>query len=83
VAIELSSLTFTHQADIVPLFGTAEIINTGTANALNGDDRITATGGLFGLVTGLPLQQAEEPLIPVMGTTPLLVVLLLLVAVLV
>ena len=54
MAIELSSLTFTHQADIVPLFGTAEIINTGTANALNGDDRITATGGLFGLVTGLP-----------------------------
>ena len=43
MAIDLSTLTFTNQADIVPTSGTAEIINNGTANTLGGDDKITGT----------------------------------------
>jgi hypothetical protein len=43
MTINLSTLTFTNQADIVPSLGTppTEIINTGTANTLDGNDIIT------------------------------------------
>jgi hypothetical protein len=45
MAINLSTLTFTNQADIVPDAGTtAEIINTDTANTLAGNDTITGIG---------------------------------------
>jgi hypothetical protein len=51
MAIELSNLTFTNKADIVPDPGTeAEIINTGTANTRGGNDKITGTStGFFGI----------------------------------
>lgn len=41
MAIELSNLTFTDQADVVPVSGVEEISNTGMANTLAGNDRIT------------------------------------------
>lgn len=44
MTIELSNLTFTNQADIIPASGIAEIINTGIANTLAGSDVITGTG---------------------------------------
>jgi hypothetical protein len=43
MAIELSSLTFTNQADIVPPSGVEPILNTGIANSLAGNDIITGT----------------------------------------
>jgi hypothetical protein len=43
MAIELSNLTFTEQDDIVPLFGVEEIVNTGMANTLAGNDVIIGT----------------------------------------
>jgi hypothetical protein len=43
MVIELSNLTFTDQDDIVPASGVEQIVNTGIANALTGDDRITGT----------------------------------------
>lgn len=39
--IDLSTLTFTQKADIVPKSGTSEIKNTGNANTFAGDDSIT------------------------------------------
>ena len=44
MAIELSNLTFTNQADIVPSSGVERIVNTGIANTLAGNDIITGTG---------------------------------------
>jgi hypothetical protein len=41
MAIKLSNLTFTEQDDIVPVFGVEVILNTGIANTLAGNDRIT------------------------------------------
>ncbi len=49
MAIELSSLPFTNSADIVPSSGTEEIINTGIANTLAGNDSITGTGDSRGI----------------------------------
>jgi len=43
MAIELSNLTFTEQDDIVPASGLEEIVNTGIANTLAGNDEITGT----------------------------------------
>jgi hypothetical protein len=44
MAIELSTITFTDQDDIVPESGVKDIIvNTGSANTLAGNDRITGT----------------------------------------
>jgi len=43
MAIALSNLTFTNQADIVPASGVEEIVNTGIANTLAGNDKITGT----------------------------------------
>jgi hypothetical protein len=45
MAIELSNVTFTDRADVVPPSGVQEIlINTGIANTLAGNDRITGVG---------------------------------------
>jgi len=44
MAIELSDIIFTEQADFVPLFGTEQIVNTGITNTLAGDDRINGFG---------------------------------------
>jgi hypothetical protein len=43
MAIELSNIIFTDQDDFVPLFGEEQIVNTGIANTLAGDDVITGT----------------------------------------
>jgi hypothetical protein len=44
MAIEVSNLTFTEQDDIVPESGVEQIVNTGIANTLAGNDTITGTG---------------------------------------
>jgi hypothetical protein len=49
MAIELSNLRFTKQDDIVPVFGVEEIVNTGVANTLAGNDRIIGTGDNYGI----------------------------------
>jgi len=41
MAIELSTLTFTEQDDVVPASGVEEIVNTGVANTLAGNETIT------------------------------------------
>jgi hypothetical protein len=46
MAIELSNLTFTEQDDIVPASEVDEIVNTGVANTIAGNDIIT------GITTG-------------------------------
>jgi hypothetical protein len=43
MAIELSNLMFTEQDDIVPASGVEEIVNTGIANTLAGNDIIIGT----------------------------------------
>jgi hypothetical protein len=48
MAIELSNLTFTEQDDIVPASGVEEILNTGVANTLAGNDSITGTSNYYG-----------------------------------
>ena len=60
MAIELSNLTFTEQDDIVPASGVEQILNTGVANTLAGNDSITgtaiqgiATPGLYNIVYGI------------------------------
>jgi len=45
MAIELSNLTFTEQDDIVPQSGVEEIVNTGLANTLAGNDIINGESG--------------------------------------
>ena len=47
--IDLSTLTFTNGADIVPMLGQEEIVNTGIANTLAGNDTITGIGGPFNI----------------------------------
>ena len=47
MAIELSNITFTNQDDIVPSSGVEQILNTGVANALAGNDTITGIGALY------------------------------------
>jgi len=58
MAIELSNLAFTDQDDVVPASGVEEILNTGIANTLAGDDTITSTGTKFNL----------HPFIDILGT---------------
>jgi hypothetical protein len=48
MAIELSNLRFTDEDDIVPASGVEQILNTGVANALAGNDRIDGTGNDYG-----------------------------------
>ncbi|HEY9295926.1 MAG TPA: hypothetical protein VIQ31_06060 [Phormidium sp.] len=63
MAIELSTITFTDGADVVPLFGVEEIlINTGVANTLAGKDiitGITTTPYNYALVNSGTLNTAE------------------------
>ena len=47
MTIDLSTITFTNQADIVPVSGQEDIVNTGIANTLAGNDTITGIGGPF------------------------------------
>jgi hypothetical protein len=49
MAIELSSLMFTEQDDRVPPSEVEEILNTGIANTLAGNDEITGTGTEYNL----------------------------------
>jgi hypothetical protein len=44
MTIELSNIIFTDQDDVVPQSGIEQIVNTGIANALGGNDVITGTG---------------------------------------
>jgi hypothetical protein len=44
MSIDLFSLKFTSQADIIPALGNAEIINSAIVNTLGGDDIITGNG---------------------------------------
>jgi hypothetical protein len=44
MTIDLSSITFSNRADVVPLSGVEEIVNTSSANTLAGNDVITGTG---------------------------------------
>jgi hypothetical protein len=47
--IELSNLTFTDEDDVVPTFGVEELFsNSGIANTLAGNDRITGVGAGWG-----------------------------------
>ena len=50
MAIELSSIWFTNEQVIVPESGVQQIINTGSADTLDGNDRLTGTGANFGFV---------------------------------
>ena len=58
MAIELSTITFTEQDDIVPVSGVEEISNTSLANTLAGDDIITGTGKF---ITSLPFEVFSGP----------------------
>jgi len=49
MAIELSNLTFNDEDDIVPSFGVEQILNTGVANTLAGNDTIIGTGDTYKL----------------------------------
>jgi len=48
MVIELSTIIFTYQDDVVPLSGEEQILNTGVANTLAGNDRINGTGNDYG-----------------------------------
>jgi hypothetical protein len=50
MTIELSSITFTAQDDIVPESGVEEILNAGIVNTLAGNDQITGTGTEYNLI---------------------------------
>ena len=52
MAIELSNLTFTDENDVVPTSGVESILNTGIANTLAGNDRITGIGNENGIANG-------------------------------
>jgi hypothetical protein len=43
MTIELSTITFTEQDDVVPVSGVEQIVNTGIANTLAGEEIITGT----------------------------------------
>jgi hypothetical protein len=53
MAIELSNITFTDQDDIVPLSGAEQILNTGVANALAGNDTITGGANAYSDYEGI------------------------------
>ena len=44
MTIDLSTITFTSGADIVPVSGQDDIVNNGIANTLDGNDTITGIG---------------------------------------
>jgi len=47
MTIDLSTITFTNGADIVPESGEEAIVNTGITNTLAGNDTITGIGGPY------------------------------------
>jgi hypothetical protein len=53
MAIELSNITFTNRADVIPASGVDGIINTGIANTLAGNDMITGTSDLTEISIGI------------------------------
>jgi hypothetical protein len=59
MTIDLSTITFTNQADIVPVSGQDDIVNTGIANTLAGNDTITGIGGPFNGIYNPTLNTAE------------------------
>jgi hypothetical protein len=59
MAIELSNLTFTEQDDIVPVSGVEEIVNTGIANTLAGNDRIAGSGGTYSIYNSGTLNTSD------------------------
>jgi hypothetical protein len=59
MAIELSGIPFTNRADVVPASGEEEILNTGIANTLAGNDRITGTGGKYSILNIGTLNTAD------------------------
>lgn len=52
MVLELSNLMFTDQDDIVPASGVEQILNTGVANTLAGNDQITGIGNGNGIANG-------------------------------
>jgi len=64
MAIELSNIVFTDQDDIVPLSGVEQILNTGVANTLAGNDSITGIGGNIGIenVGTLNTDEGNDPI---------------------
>jgi hypothetical protein len=50
MTIELSTITFSVQDDVVPVSGVEQIFNTGIANTLAGNDILIGTGTTYGLV---------------------------------
>jgi len=59
MAIELSNLTFTEQDDVVPAFGVEQIVNTGIANTLAGNDTINGRGGKYSILNIGTLNTAD------------------------
>jgi hypothetical protein len=59
MAVELSNITFTDQADVFPASGVEAILNTGIANILAGDDIITGTGGIYSILNAGTLNTAD------------------------
>jgi len=58
MTVELSTITFTEQDDIVPVSGVEQIFNTGIANTFSGNDAITGTGDSISTV--LPVDGYPE-----------------------
>jgi hypothetical protein len=59
MAIELSTITFSVQDDVVPASGIEQIFNTGMANTLAGNDILIGTGSTYGLVNYGTLNTGE------------------------
>jgi len=57
--IELSDITFTDQDDVVPASGVEQILNTGIANTLAGNDITTGTGRFFGVYNSSTINTAN------------------------
>jgi hypothetical protein len=65
MAIELSNVTFTNRADVVPVSGAEEILNNGVINTLAGNDIIIGTAGPMefssGILNGTPTPAYSSP----------------------
>jgi hypothetical protein len=60
MAIELSTITFTFQHDIVPASGVEQLFNTGITNTFAGNDILTGTGSTYGLVNYGTLNTGDD-----------------------
>jgi len=75
MAIELSTITFTEQHDIVPVSGVEQIFNTGIANTLAGDDiingesRVGTVSPALGFLPPTVASSTLARLIPTVVTT--------------